>query len=230
MTSSPSGSLISVLLVDDHQTMLWGLERLIDHERNGMRVVACATNREEALEHAARHSPDIILLDIDLGGDCSLDFLPALLVSGVSRALVFTGVRDQAVLDRAIVAGARGVLRKDAPAEVVLRAIEKVHQGEMWLAHDMMARIFGELTRPRTPPPPDPDLLKLESLTTKERKVVDAIVRGNGMTNKALAESLFISEHTLRNYLVTIYRKLDVTNRLELYVFASRYGDRLKAH
>jgi DNA-binding NarL/FixJ family response regulator len=226
MTILPVHPGISILLVDDHKTMLWGLERLIESEHNGMRVVGCATNRAEALDLAARHSPDIILLDLDLGGDCSLDFLPALLVSGVSRALVFTGMRDQAVLDRAIVAGARGVLRKDAPAEVVLRAIEKVHQGEMWLAHDIMARIFGQLTRPQAPPAPDPELEKLASLTAKERKIVDAIVRGNGMSNKALAESLFISEHTLRNYLVTIYRKLDVNNRLELYVFASSHGPR----
>lgn len=223
---TPAPSPISVLLVDDHKTMLWGLERLIDSARNGMRVVGCATNRQEALDLAARHSPDVILLDLDLAGECSLDFLPALLVSGISRALVFTGSRDQAVLDRAIVSGARGVLRKDAPADIVLRAIEKVHQGEMWLANDMMARIFGDLTRPRMPPPPDPHQQKLATLTTKERRVVDAIVGGNGMSNKALAESLFISEHTLRNYLVTIYRKLDVSNRLELYVFASRYGNR----
>ena len=65
---------------------------------------------------------------------------------------------------------------------------------------------------------------KLDSLTAKERKVVDAIVGGHGLTNKALAESLFISEHTLRNYLVTIYKKLGVANRLELYVFAAKHG------
>ena len=224
MTLPAPRDRISILLVDDHRTLLWGLERLIESERNGMRVLACATNREEALELAARLSPDVILLDLDLDGDCSLDFLPALLLSGVSRALVFTGMRDQATLDRAVLAGARGVLRKDAPAEVVLRAIEKVHQGEMWLAHDMMARIFGELTRPRTPPPPDPHMQKLDSLTAKERKVVDAIGGGHGLTNKALAESLFISEHTLRNYLVTIYKKLGVANRLELYVFAAKHG------
>lgn len=213
---------VSVMLVDDHKTMLWGLERLIGGERTGMKVVACASNREEALAQAARFSPNVILLDIDLNGDCSLDFLPALLVSGVSRALVFSGMRDQATLDRAILAGARGVLRKDAPAEVVLRAIEKVHQGELWIDHEMMARIFGEFTRPRVAAKQDPELEKLASLTAKERKIVDAIVAGNGMTNKALAQSLFISEHTLRNYLVSIYKKLGVNNRLELYVYAVR--------
>lgn len=214
---------ITVLLVDDHKTMLWGLERLVGSERSGMKVVATASNREEALAQAATHGPDIILLDIDLNGECSLDFLPALLVSGVSRALVFTGMRDQATLDRAILAGARGVLRKDAPPEVLLRAIEKVHQGEMWIGQDMMTRIFGELTRVRMPPGPDPHQEKLDSLTPKERKILDAIVAGNGKTNKALAESLFISEHTLRNHLVTIYKKLGVANRLELYVYVTRH-------
>ena len=214
---------ITVLLVDDHKTMLWGLERLVGGERSGMKVVATASNREEALAQAAMHGPDVILLDIDLNGECSLDFLPALLVSGISRALVFTGMRDQATLDRAILAGARGVLRKDAPAEVVLRAIEKVHQGEMWVGQDMMARIFGELTRARAAPKRDPHQEKLDALTPKERKIVDAIVAGSGMSNKALAESLFISEHTLRNYLVTIYKKLGVANRLELYVYAVRH-------
>lgn len=216
-------SEITVLLVDDHKTMLWGLERLIGGERSGMKVVACAANREEALAAAARLSPSVILLDIDLDGDCSLDFLPALLVSGVSRALVFSGSRDQSILDRAILAGARGVLRKDAPAEVVLRAIEKVHQGELWIDHEMMARIFGEFTGPRKPAKKDPEAEKLASLTAKEHKIVDAIVAGNGMTNKALAQSLFISEHTLRNYLVSIYKKLGVNNRLELYVYAVRH-------
>lgn len=214
---------ITVLLVDDHKTMLWGLERLVGSERSGMKVVATASNREEALAQAATHGPDIILLDIDLNGECSLDFLPALLVSGVSRALVFTGMRDQATLDRAILAGARGVLRKDAPPEVLLRAIEKVYQGEMWIGQDMMTRIFGELTRVRMPPGPDPHQEKLDSLTPKERKILDAIVAGNGKTNKALAESLFISEHTLRNHLVTIYKKLGVANRLELYVYVTRH-------
>lgn len=222
MMPVPSDS-VSVMLVDDHKTMLWGLERLIGGERTGMKVVACASNREEALSLAARFSPNVILLDIDLNGDCSLDFLPALLVSGASRALVFSGMRDQATLDRAILAGARGVLRKDAPAEVVLRAIEKVHQGELWIDHEMMARIFGEFTRPRAAVKQDPEREKLASLTAKERKIVDAIVAGNGMTNKALAQSLFISEHTLRNYLVSIYKKLGVNNRLELYVYAVRH-------
>ncbi|MBZ2208543.1 response regulator transcription factor [Massilia sp. R798] len=211
------------MLVDDHKTMLWGLERLIGGERTGMKVVASASNRAEALAQAAACSPDVILLDLDLNGDCSLDFLPALLVSGVSRALVFSGTRDQAMLDRAILAGARGVLRKDAPAEVVLRAIDKIHQGELWIDHEMMARLFGHFTRPRPTVKADPEAEKIASLTARERAIVSAITNGNGMTNKALAQSLFISEHTLRNYLVSIYKKLGVNNRLELYVYAVRH-------
>lgn len=214
---------ITVMLVDDHKTMLWGLERLLGGERTGMKVVACATNRVEALAHAATFSPSVILLDIDLQGDCSLDFLPAMLVTGISRALIFSGTRDQAILDRAILAGARGIVRKDACAEVVLRAIGKVHHGELWIDQEMTSRIFGELTKPRNVVRVNPASDKVATLTAKERKILDAIVAGNGMTNKALAQSLFISEHTLRNHLVSIYRKLGVSNRLELFVYGVRH-------
>lgn len=220
---------VSVLLVDDHKTMLWGLERLVGGERTGMKVVATASSREQAIAATCTWSPDVILLDIDLNGECSIDFLPALLVNGVSRALIFSGTRDESLLDRAVLAGARGVLRKDAPAEVLLRAIDKVHQGELWLDHEMMARIFGAFTKPRAAPKLDPEAAKLASLTSRERKIVDAIIDGNGMSNKALAQSLFISEHTLRNYLVSIYKKLEVNNRLELYVYAVTHRTAAKA-
>jgi len=106
---------------------------------------------------------------------------------------------------------------------LVMRSIEKVHQGELWLDHEMMARVFGEMTRPRAAAKADPEEEKQSQLTVKERKIAAAIVAGNGMTNKSLAESLFISEHTLRNYLVSMYKKLGVSNRLELYVYASRH-------
>jgi len=223
MMPAPSTE-INVMLVDDHKTMLWGLERLIGGPHTGMKVVATASSQEEALARAADSGPDVILLDLDLNGCCSLDILPRLLLNGATRALIFTGARDQALLDRAVLGGARGILRKDAPPELVMRSIEKVHQGELWIDHEMMARVFGQMTRPRPASKVDPEEEKHAQLTAKERKIVEVIVAGNGMSNKALAESLFISEHTLRNYLVSMYKKLGVSNRLELYVYATRHN------
>ena len=78
----PASHVISVMLVDDHKTMLWGLERLIGGEHSGMRVVATASDSSEALELAKALQPDVIVLDLDLGGISSLAILPALAQCG----------------------------------------------------------------------------------------------------------------------------------------------------
>ncbi len=216
-------ALIRVMLVDDHKTMLWGLQRLLEGEHTGMEVVASATSVAEAREQFAACTPDVVLLDLDLGGTCSLDLLPTLLADGACRVLVFTGTRDQALLDRAVREGARGLLQKDAAADTVIKAIRAVHEGDMWIEHAIMTRLLSELTRPQAQRKPDGEALKQSSLTQRELKIIQAIVAGNGALNRALAQSLFISEHTLRNHLVSIYKKLEVANRLELYVYAVKY-------
>jgi len=214
---------ITVMLIDDHHTMLWGLQRLLEGAASGMRVVATAATLAAARHELARCVPDVVLLDLDLNGDCSLELLPLLLANDTTRVLIFTGSRDEALLDKAIRGGARGLLRKDAPADQVLKAITKVSQGELWIEHTMMARVLNELTRPPALAKADPEAQRLASLTPREHKIISSIVRGNGALNRSLAESLFISEHTLRNHLVSIYKKLGVANRLELYVYAVKH-------
>lgn len=214
---------IGVMLVEDHKTMLWGLQRLVEDGRTDMRIVATATSAAEVLEKIAGCRPDVVLLDLDLDGTCSLDLLPALLDNGVTKVLIFTGSRDQSLLDRAVRGGVRGVLRKDASAESVLKAIEKVHSGELWIEHATLTRLLGELTLPSAPRKHDADAARQATLTTREQQIINAVVAGNGALNRSIAQSLFISEHTLRNHLVSIYKKLEVANRLELYVYAKRH-------
>ena len=216
-------SAIRVMLIEDHKTMLWGLERLINEEQEGMQVVATARSCAEAQAWLPKCAPDIAVLDLDLDGESALAILPALVASGATKVLVFTGVRDPAILERAILLGARGVLNKDAPPEVLLKAISKIHAGELWIDHEMMSRVISELTRPPSTRKLDPEAAKQACLTSKERKIIHTIVAGNGAMNKSLAQSLFISEHTMRNHLVTIYKKLGVSNRLELYVYALKH-------
>lgn len=214
---------IDVMLVDDHKTMLWGLQRLLEGAHAGMRVIASATTVEEARMELANCVPDVVLLDLDLNGACSLDLLPRFLANERTKVLIFTGSRDDALLERAIRGGARGLLRKDAPAELVIKAITKVSEGELWIEHAMMARVLNELTRPAPARRIDPEAQRLASLTAREHKIIESIVSGNGAPNHLLAQSLFISEHTLRNHLVSIYKKLGVANRLELYVYAVKH-------
>jgi DNA-binding NarL/FixJ family response regulator len=211
------------MLVDDHQTMLWGLSRLVDGERPRMQVVGTARTCEEALEKVARLVPDVVVLDLDLEGRSALDILPSLVSNSVSRALILTAEREQKTLDSAVVRGARGVLRKDAAAEDVLRAIEKMHLGEVWLDGATVARVFVNPADSRKVPCIDAESQKQQALTTKERRIIDEVVDGNGAPNKVLAKRLFVTEHTLRNQLSSIYQKLGVTNRLELYVYAVKH-------
>lgn len=216
-------STIRVLLVDDHPTILWGLMALIQGERPRMEVVGSASNVDEAFAATRTHAPHVVLLDLDLGGKSSLDILPDLLANPQTRVLVLTGTREQSILDLAVQRGARGILKKDASGEQIIKAITKVHQGELWLDRESLTRVFNGLVHAGQDQRPDIEQTRQASLTAKERTIVAAIVNATGATNKVLADQLFISEHTLRNHLSSIYQKLQVSSRLGLYVYASKY-------
>lgn len=216
-------TLIRVLLVDDHHTMLWGLGKLIGGDSTGMEVVASVSTAAEAVAQSRIHAPDVVLLDLDLNGENSIGIIPLLSANGHTRVLLFTGTHEQAEMEAAVMAGASGIVRKHAPAELLLTAITKVHAGELWIEPDMMARVMREFTHPAHKRRSDPEAEKQATLTPRELSIIDAVVAGHGALNKSLAQSLCISEHTLRNHLVSIYKKLGVGNRLELYVYAVRY-------
>lgn len=218
------GTAISVLLVDDHPTMLWGLQKLIEGEAPCMALAGVARNCDDALAQASRHKPDVILLDIDLGGSNSLGIISGLMANGISRVLILSSTADQTLLDQAVRSGARGILHKSAAPADVLKAIDKVSKGELWLDHVALGRVLDHFLNPGAAAKPDPEANRRASLTVKERKVIQAVVEGNGALNKAIAERLFISEYTLRNHLTAIYQKLHVANRLELYVYAVKHG------
>jgi two-component system nitrate/nitrite response regulator NarL len=118
---------IRVLLVDDHEHVLWGLGKLIEGERPRMMVVGKARRMTEAVDLARRHQPDVVLLDVYLGEDNSLHRLTELLAMSEARILVMSGAGDAKIQKRAIESGAREFLHKGEPAEIFLAAIERVH-------------------------------------------------------------------------------------------------------
>lgn len=221
--NAPAAAPIRVMLVDDHLTMLWGLRKLIEAAAPEMALAAVASDPEQAVAEAARTRPDIVLLDLDLEGRSSLEILPSLIELG-TRVIILSGNRDNVLLGQALRLGARGVVGKDADPDVVLAAVRKVHGGETWLAPAMMTVLLAALM-PAPPPaaPRDPEADRIAMLTGKELKIVQAVVNSNGAGNKELAQQLFIAEPTLRNYLTSIYQKLGVANRLELYVYGTRH-------
>jgi two-component system, NarL family, nitrate/nitrite response regulator NarL len=215
---------IRVMLVDDHRIVLWGMERLIDGEKPMMEVVATATSCENAVELAQSSMPDVVILDVDLLRDDTSEVIAALVNRYAARVLILSGARDGKMHDAAILRGACGVVRKEAPPSTLLDAIRKVHDGQLWLDRATTARLFVELSKKKSDEANDPDRRKLASLTPREADVVRTLATKPGADNRKLADSLNIGEHTLRNHLSRIYDKLGVPNRLELYVFAQRNG------
>jgi two-component system nitrate/nitrite response regulator NarL len=208
---------IRILIVDDHLVVRAGLHMLIENHP-GMTVVAMASNRVEALDLASKASPNLIILDLDLGGENALDFLTQLQeTASNARILVLTGLRDTDAHRQAVQLGAMGVVLKEHAPDVLIKAIEKVHAGEIWLDRPTMGRMLRELSG-RDEKEVDPEVAKIESLTQREREVVALIVEG--LKNKQIAQRLFISQTTVTHHLSSIYSKLGVSDRLELVIYA----------
>ena len=214
---------IRIFLIDDHRSILWGLERLMESAKPPMKVVGSATHCAAALELLGQAEPDVILLDLDLGKESGLDAIPQLIARSAAKILLLTGVRDKAQHDKAVLAGARGVVEKEASAETILAAITKVHAGELWLDRAAAGRIFVEFSR-RGTQKPDPEQRKIDALTEREREIVAVTAAHAGANARAIAEKLHISEHTLRNHLTSIYDKLGVDSRLALFAYAHKHG------
>lgn len=215
---------IRVLLVNSHQIVLWGLEKLINAESPRMEVVGRATNGLDATHLAREKKPDILLLDLFLGMEKAANLIPSLLSEGQFHIIIVTAFHDQAAIDEAVLNGARGVVYKEEPTQNIPKAIEKVHAGELWLDRSTTGRIFINFIRAGQKPA-DPITKKMGALTKKERAIVAAFANQAGASNKKIAQKLCISDQTLRNHLTSIFSKLEITNRFDLFMFAKLHHD-----
>jgi two-component system, NarL family, nitrate/nitrite response regulator NarL len=209
---------IRILLIDNH-TIVRAAIRLLLESRPGLHVVGEGGDRAQSLAVAASEQPDIILFALNEASD--LDYLPELLtIAGQARAVILTGLRDPKVHQRAVRLGATGVVLKDMPAEDVIRAIEKVNSGEVWLNRSMTASVLAGLVRGSGEL--DVEAAKIATLTKREREINTLI--GEGLKNKQIAARLFISDATVRHHLTSIFDKLGVSDRLELIIYVYRHG------
>jgi DNA-binding NarL/FixJ family response regulator len=215
---------IRVLLIDDHRSVLWGLEKLIDSQRPRMQVVGKFTSYMEASGRIQELAPDIILLDLDLGAENGVEQIPHLKAACPANILILTGSRDSKLMDQAVVAGAKGILGKEASAETIITAIERVNEGQLWIDHDRMGRILNVLSNKTPEDDVSPEMKKYDLLTPKERQIFQAMTTRAGSSGSEVAKLLHISESTLRNHLTSIYSKLALSNRLELWDFAQKLG------
>ena len=153
-----------------------------------------------------------------------LDAIPRIVARSEAKVLMFAGAQDTSLKEAAILKGARGVVLKGVEPETILNAIRKVHAGELWLDHVSVGNVIVEFARKLADQTVDPELSKISMLTTREREAVAFAAANPGATAREIARKLHISEHTVRNHLNSIYEKLGVGNRVELYVYAHKHG------
>jgi DNA-binding NarL/FixJ family response regulator len=161
-------------------------------------------------------------MDVD-GNQDACEPLAELQARTRAKILVLTGSDDVDMLDRAVLTGVRGVVRKREPPATLIKAIEKVHEGEIWIDRGATSRIFMEMARQKAAERNDPEKTKIATLTTRERQTIIAM-SSDAAAGKVIAGRLCISEHTLRNHLTAIYSKLGLCNRLDLYAYASKHS------
>jgi DNA-binding NarL/FixJ family response regulator len=210
--------LIRIFLVDDHPIVREGLKVLISSAPD-LAVAGEADSVAGAIGWLQRHAADVVLLDLGLGARDALEDLPQLAnAAGRARILVLTGSQDPDRHRAAVIGGARGLVLKDRPSEALLKAIRKVHAGELWFERatleSALQRTLSTLRRE------DSERAKVESLTAREREIIVRV--SEGLKSEAIARQLAISEKTVRNHLSAIFEKLGVTDRLELLLYAYR--------
>ncbi|WP_167772919.1 response regulator transcription factor [Ramlibacter humi] len=197
--------------------MAWALQQLMATSPR-LRWVGTAATLGEAGELPG--SADVVVLDLD--ERCELPELVRFVAVRTPKVLVLTSLRDTAVLDAAVIAGLHGIVHRSDPPSTLLTAIERVHEGELWLDRGSTSRVFMHMVRHKAAQRDDPEVARISTLTDRERQAIAALVADTSVPAKVIASRMDISSHTLRNHLTSIYRKLHVNNRLDLYAYAAR--------
>ena len=199
---------VDILIVDDHRIVREGLSLIIEREHD-MKVVGTAATGEEALDALRHLQPSLILMDLNLPGMSGVETIRAVRQRNATVPIVvltmYEGDQD---IRRALDAGATTYLLKHSLSDDLVRVIRNVHAGEHPLPADVQARLDDTAARP--------------TLSKREVEVMELVL--DGCRNKEIADSLSISQETVRVHLRTIFTKLDVHDRTAAVKVALRRG------
>jgi DNA-binding NarL/FixJ family response regulator len=199
---------IEVLIADDHTTFLAGLTSIIDMERD-MIVIAQATDGRQAVDLWRKHRPSVTLLDLRMPVLDGVGVIDQIRTEDTSaRIVILTTYDSDNDIYRAIKAGVKGYLLKDARREELLDCIRKVNGGETCIPQTLMQKLVTGISS--------------EPLTDRELEVLQLLAHGK--SNKEIGAKLFISEFTVKGHLRSIFTKLNVLSRTEAITSATRRG------
>ncbi|MDW5267365.1 MULTISPECIES: response regulator transcription factor [Acidobacteriaceae] len=197
---------IRVLVVDDHLVVRLGLRSMLDGEA-GISIVAMASSGTEAIRLVAEVNPDVVLLDLRMPGLSGVEVIVALRHAHPDiRTLVLTNYQLDEDIFNALEAGAYGYLLKNTSQEEVIDAIRTVNRGKRHIPAALAIRLAERLGR--------------SALTRREQEVLELVVEG--LTNKGIAEKLYISDITARNHVISLLAKLGAKDRTEAATISIR--------
>ncbi len=211
---------IKVLIVDDQRTFGEALQVALSREKD-MRVVDVVTDGDAAVEAAAEHRPDVVLMDVAMPGMSGIEATRRIMDADPdAHVLILSGYEDDLLLARAVQAGALGLLQKTEAVVDVARSVRRANKGEHLHKED---EIEGALRRLRHRRDQDSSAeQRLARLTPREVEILQAMARG--LPPDAIAHELGMSPHTLRTHTQNIITKLGVHSKLEALVLAIRHG------
>jgi DNA-binding NarL/FixJ family response regulator len=213
---------IRVLICDDQALVRAGFRLILDAE-DDLEVLAEASDGQEALEHVKSYTPDVVLMDVRMPNMDGIDATRRITADEGAegpKVLILTTFDLDEYVYEALRAGASGFLLKDAPAEQLVAAIRVVAGGEALLAPSITKRLIEDFARAAAPsdqPPP-----ALDALTARELEVFKLVARG--MSNAEIAQSLVVSDATVKTHVARILMKLDLRDRVQAVVLAYESG------
>ncbi len=206
--SKSSNNPIRILIVDDHPVVCTGLTSMLSAQP-GLEIVGSAASGEEALAIIKRDKTDLLLLDLRMPGMDGIGVLQALKrIQDPPRVIILTSFDKDEDIYRAIRAGAQGYLLKDTTESEMTTAITIVNSGSRYIPRHIAARLADRMMR--------------SDLTARELQILEQLAEGS--TNKQIAETLDISDNTVRHHVNSIMEKLQVSDRTEAVATAMRSG------
>lgn len=209
--------MIRLLLVDDQGLISQGLKAMLSLEPD-LEVVGIANNGKAALDQVAALQPDIVLMDLKMPVMDGREATRLICQSFPNvSVLVLTTFDDDQYISDTIRSGAKGYLLKDMPSEELAQAIRLVYRGYTQLAPGLMEKLIVGTPAPNLAPS-TPKQLELPQLTRREREVLQLIAQG--LTNRDIAEQLYISEGTVKTHVNHLLNRLGLRNRAQLAIYA----------
>lgn len=209
VSDAGADALITVVLADDHTVVRSGLRMLLEAEA-GMEIVAEAGDAESAARYVRGHKPSVLVLDLNMPGEPSLEAIPKLTESSPDTAIVVLTMQNEPAFAReALRAGARGYVLKHSAGTELVEAIRTAVGGGTYLNPALGARVAAEPPAPAGPP---------DELTEREVEVLRLIALGH--TNNEIAGQLFLSVRTVETHRAHIQQKLGLSTRAELVRYA----------